>query len=213
LILSIISCAGFYLVTTVLIEQMVQSGSLSKSPDDSLFPISKLSLKSRFNRAQLSSALLYFAQLCQMPNFIAFILMSLIQVFHCHFNSSFMPLFLQLLLQNHFPPYFCPMVMGLSFLLPHLNNFYFLQLCEKKGTYHVIRSLLVVKFAMGLGVLLSDVNVLWVIAAFIASNRIFTEGICRLCDLVVADLIDQDYVENDRQVPIMTPFFRLSVFL
>lgn len=166
-----------------------------------------------FSTTRLSSALLYLTQLCQMPNFISFIMMSLIQVFHCHFNSSFMPLFMQLLLQNHFPPYFCPMIMGLSFLLPHLNNFYFLQLCEKKGTYHVIRSLLVVKFAMALGVLVADVNVLWLIAVFIASNRIFTEGICRLCDLVVADLIDQDYVENDRQVAASAFFFGSAAML
>ena len=111
-----------------------------------------------------------------------------------------MPLFMQLLLDNHFPPYFCPMVMGLSFLLPHLNNFYFLQLCERKGTYYVIRSLLVIKLMMALGVMTADLSMLWLIAVFIASNRIFTEGICRLCDLIVADLIDQDYVENEREV-------------
>ena len=113
-----------------------------------------------------------------------------------------MPLFMQLLLDNHFPPYFCPMVMGLSFLLPHLNNFYFLQLCERKGTYYVIRSLLVIKLMMALGVATADLSMLWLIAVFIASNRIFTEGICRLCDLIVADLIDQDYVENEREVII-----------
>ena len=41
---------------------------------------------------------------------------------------------------------------------------------------------------------------LWLIAIFIASNRIFTEGICKLCDLIISDLIDEDYVVNDRKV-------------
>ena len=53
---------------------------------------------------------------------------------------------------------------------------------------------------MAVGVLFADVNLLWLIAVFIASNRIFTEGICRLCDLIIADLIDQDFVENERKV-------------
>ena len=64
----------------------------------------------------------------------------------------------------------------------------------------MIRSLLVIKLMMALGVMTADLSMLWLIAVFIASNRIFTEGICRLCDLIVADLIDQDYVENEREV-------------
>ena len=40
---------------------------------------------------------------------------------------------------------------------------------------------------------------IWLIAIFIASNRIFTEGICKLCDLIISDLIDEDYVRHDRQ--------------
>ena len=40
---------------------------------------------------------------------------------------------------------------------------------------------------------------IWLIAIFIASNRIFTEGICKLCDLIISDLIDEDYVRHDRK--------------
>ena len=43
------------------------------------------------------------------------------KVFHCHFNSNFMPLFLEVLLQNQFPDYFCPLVMGIR-LDSHKNN-------------------------------------------------------------------------------------------
>jgi len=199
-VLSFISCVGFYGVASYLLR-------------DSNVPISRKSGLGELNLSRLAQALFYMSQLCQMPNFVCFILMSLIQVFHCHFNSSFMPVFMELLLRHHFPPYFCPLVMGLSFLLPHLNNFYFLQLCEKKGTYHVIRSLLIIKFVLALGVLSSDVTLLWLIAVFIASNRIFTEGICRLCDLVIADLIDEDYVQNDRQVSASAFFFGSAAML
>lgn len=45
------------------------------------------------NPAAIVAALSYLCQLCSMKNFLYFVMMSLIQVFHCHFNSSFMPLF------------------------------------------------------------------------------------------------------------------------
>ena len=132
-----------------------------------------------------------------------------------------------MLLKDHFPSYFCPLLMGLSFLLPHLNNFYFLRLCQKQGTYHVIQGLsdtaqlllnfilglLVIKFLLAFAVYIADVNLLWLIAIFILSNRIFTEGICRLCDLVIADLIDQDFVENERKVTASAFFYGTAALL
>jgi Na+/melibiose symporter-like transporter len=110
-----------------------------------------------------------------------------------------MPLFLEVLLQNQFPEYFCPLIMGISFLLPHLNNFYFLQLCAKKGTYSVIQMLLIIKLVIASIVYMADYTMIWIIAIFIASNRIFTEGICKLCDLIISDLIDEDYIKHHRQ--------------
>jgi len=213
LVLAIISCIGLYSVSVILLESLEVALSRAVLPPSDPLRESDWSLCPKSKTSQIYPALSYFAQLCMMPNFVLFIIMSLVQVFHCHFNSSFMPLFMQLLLDNHFPPYFCPMVMGLSFLLPHLNNFYFLQLCERKGTYYVIRSLLVIKLMMALGVMTADLSMLWLIAVFIASNRIFTEGICRLCDLIVADLIDQDYVENEREVSASAFFFGSAAML
>ena len=73
--------------------------------------------------------------------------------------------------------------------------------------------LLVIKFLLAFAVYIADVNLLWLIAIFIMSNRIFTEGICRLCDLVIADLIDQDFVENDRKVTASAFFFGSTALL
>ena len=47
---------------------------------------------------------------------------------------------------------------------------------------------------------MADYQMIWLIAIFIASNRIFTEGICKLCDLIISDLIDEDFIQNERQV-------------
>ena len=48
---------------------------------------------------------------------------------------------------------------------------------------------------------------IWLVAIFIASNRIFTEGICKLCDLIISDLIDEDYIKNHRQVFFFSQLF------
>ncbi|CBY34411.1 unnamed protein product [Oikopleura dioica] len=209
--ISIISGVGFFITSSILISQFELKSSLSEiSPRSSILGSIKMpSLKP----AAIVAALSYLCQLCSMKNFLYFVMMSLIQVFHCHFNSSFMPLFVSLLLKDHFPSYFCPLLMGLSFLLPHLNNFYFLRLCQKQGTYHVIQGLLVIKFLLAFAVYIADVNLLWLIAIFILSNRIFTEGICRLCDLVIADLIDQDFVENERKVTASAFFYGTAALL
>ena len=75
------------------------------------------------------------------------------------------------------------------------------------------QGLLVIKFLLAFAVYIADVNLLWLIAIFILSNRIFTEGICRLCDLVIADLIDQDFVENERKVTASAFFYGTAALL
>ena len=50
---------------------------------------------------------------------------------------------------------------------------------------------------------MADYQMIWLIAIFIASNRIFTEGICKLCDLIISDLIDEDFIENEREVSVV----------
>ena len=144
-IIAALSSVGFYSGSCFLLDNL-------PSHDEMSSPL--IAEKSN----SFSVAFKYMGQLCQMRNFSLFIAMSLVQgtfgtffpnwrfvVFHCHFNSNFMPLFLEVLLQNQLPEYFCPLIMGVSFLLPHLNNFYFLELCSKRGTYSVIKLLLTIK--------------------------------------------------------------------
>lgn len=45
------------------------------------------------------------------------------------------------------------------------------------------------------------------------SNRIFTEGICKLFDLIITDLIDEDQIINERISPLPTLIFGTLTFL
>lgn len=39
------------------------------------------------------------------------------------------------------------------------------------------------------------------------SNRVFTEGTCKLLALVISDLVDEDFVRNNRNEPVSALIF------
>uniref|UniRef100_A0A096LVU5 Major facilitator superfamily domain containing 13A n=1 Tax=Poecilia formosa TaxID=48698 RepID=A0A096LVU5_POEFO len=93
---------------------------------------------------------------------------------------------------------FCSLT-GISYVAPHLNNLYFLTLCRRYGVYQVIRWLFMLKLGLSVVMLLAGADHIYLLCIFIASNRVFTEGTCKLLKLVISDLVDEDYVVNRRQ--------------
>ncbi|XP_031538551.1 transmembrane protein 180 isoform X2 [Vicugna pacos] len=141
----------------------------------------------------------YLRQLARHRNFLWFVGMDLVQVFHCHFNSNFFPLFLEHLLSDHISLSTGSFLLGISYVAPHLNNLYFLPLCRRWGVYAVVRGLFLLKLGLSLLMLLAGPDRLGLLCLFIASNRVFTEGTCKLLTLVVTDLVDEDLVLNHRK--------------
>ncbi|XP_013383001.1 transmembrane protein 180 [Lingula anatina] len=149
----------------------------------------------------------YVTQLSKHRNFMWFSLMNLIQVFHCHFNSNFFPIFLENLLGDAISPPTASMLLGLSFVAPHINNLYFLSLCRKYGVYRVIQLLFAIKLGLSVVMLGLGRHHIWVLCAYIASNRIFTEGTCKLLNLVISDLVDEDFVLHNRNQAVSALMF------
>eukprot|EP00038_Savillea_parva_P026118 m.51538 g.51538 ORF g.51538 m.51538 type:complete len:580 (-) comp7316_c0_seq3:73-1812(-) len=149
----------------------------------------------------------YFTQMMTNTNLMWFTLLSLVQTFHCHFNSNFFPLILGVLLQDYLTPFEQSLLLGLSFLLPHLNNVYFSALVARIGSYSVIQGLLLMKLALGATMLALGPSSWIILSIFIASNRVFTEGCCKLLNLVVSDLIDEDAVVHKRETSISALIF------
>lgn len=141
----------------------------------------------------------YLRQLARHQNFLWFVGMDLVQVFHCHFNSNFFPLFLEHLLSDHISLSTGSFLLGISYVAPHLNNLYFLPLCRRWGVYAVVRALFLLKLSLSLLMLLAGPDQPGLLCLFIASNRVFTEGTCKLLTLVVTDLVDEDLVLNHRK--------------
>nr|XP_008268639.1 transmembrane protein 180 isoform X1 [Oryctolagus cuniculus]XP_051679500.1 transmembrane protein 180 isoform X1 [Oryctolagus cuniculus]XP_051679501.1 transmembrane protein 180 isoform X1 [Oryctolagus cuniculus]XP_051679502.1 transmembrane protein 180 isoform X1 [Oryctolagus cuniculus] len=165
----------------------------------------------------------YLRQLARHQNFLWFVGMDLVQVFHCHFNSNFFPLFLEHLLSDQISLSTGSFLLGISYVAPHLNNLYFLPLCRRWGVYAVVRGLFLLKLGLSLLMLAVGPDHPGLLCFFIAryapappgsctppcpfippalptgSNRVFTEGTCKLLTLVVTDLVDEDLVLNHRK--------------
>ena len=155
----------------------------------------------------------YTQQVFRHRNFLTFAAMNIIQVFHCHFNSNFFPLFIHHLLGHTLSPAAGAVLIGLSFLVPHLNNLYFLQLCKRYGTYFVIKCLFIVKFVLAFLMWNLGISYWLVLCLFVISNRVFTEGTCKLLNLIISDLVDEDFVKFKRKTPVSALVFGTAALL
>lgn len=110
----------------------------------------------------------YLRQLSKHRNFMWFVSMNLIQVFHCHFNNNFFPLFLEHLLSDNISASTGSILLGISYIAPHLNNLYFLTLCQRYGVYLVIRWLFMLKLGLSVVMLLAGADHIYLLCFFIA---------------------------------------------
>ncbi|XP_071987417.1 transmembrane protein 180 [Engystomops pustulosus] len=196
-ILAAISALGFT-VSTWLLRHRFQPGGKSAENQDCLLQELHVDEQPHSQEKQIT-LLEYLKQLSRHRNFLWFVCMNLVQVFHCHFNSNFFPLFLEHLLSDRISVSTGSFLLGISYIAPHLNNMYFLSLCRKYGVYSVVRWLFILKLALSVIMLLAGPDQIYLLCIFIASNRVFTEGTCKLLNLVVTDLVDEDFVLNRRK--------------
>lgn len=63
---------------------------------------------------------------------------------------------------------FIVLVAGVSFVLPHLNNILFLQLCNTYGVYFVVKLLFYIKLTLALIMWSAGLEHSWLLCLFIA---------------------------------------------
>ncbi|XP_042673730.1 transmembrane protein 180 isoform X2 [Centrocercus urophasianus] len=195
IVLAAFSIVGFTL-STQLLRLRFETDGKAKGDQESTLKEYVSSILQQEKRITLAE---YLQQLSRHRNFLWFVCMNLIQVFHCHFNSNFFPLFLEHLLSDQISVSTGSFLLGVSYIAPHLNNLYFLSLCRRWGVYAVVRGLFFLKLALSVVMLLAGPDQVYLLCIFIASNRVFTEGTCKLLNLVVTDLVDEDLVLNRRK--------------
>lgn len=57
---------------------------------------------------------------------------------------------------------------GFSYIAPHLNNLYFLTLCQRLGVYQVVRGLFLLKLGLSVAMLLAGADQVYLLCIFIA---------------------------------------------
>lgn len=177
--------------------------------------MTRKNLSEEYEKKKNPSAIVFAKQLFKQKNFNLFSALNLLQVFHCHFNSNFFPLFLYHLLGDNVSPSTASFILGFSFVAPHVNNLYFLIACRKYGTYYVINNLLWIKviFALLMFFFVGPNGSYVIIGIFIATNRMFTEGTCKLLGLIISDLVDEDAVVQNRKQPVSALVFGTAALL
>lgn len=63
---------------------------------------------------------------------------------------------------------------GISYIAPHVNNLYFLTLCQRYGVYHVIRWLFMLKLGLSVAMLLAGADHIYLLCIFIARYDTYT---------------------------------------
>ncbi|XP_024141367.1 transmembrane protein 180 isoform X2 [Oryzias melastigma] len=110
-----------------------------------------------------------------------------------------------------------PVTIGqyLKQLSKHKNFLWFvsMNLIQRNGVYQVIKWLFLLKLGLGLVMLLAGADHIYLLCIFIASNRVFTEGTCKLLKLVISDLVDEDFVVNRRQQAASALLFGMVALL
>ena len=146
-------------------------------------------------------------QLSGQRNLVVFGLMQVVQVFQCHFISNFFPIFLEYFLGGTYSQATLSALLGFSFVWPHLNNVVLARASVTCGTHNVINLLFWLKVGLALAMAAAGPSSTLLLTVFVVSNRVFAEGTCKLCDLVVADLVDEDRVRNRRPHSIAVLIF------
>lgn len=159
------------------------------------------------------SWLSFLRQILRNKNFVMFSVLHLIQVFHCHFNSNFFPFFLEAFLGEYLSSSSQGLLLAFSFVMPHINNVLFTRIAQTKGVYDVISGLLLIKFGIALLMLFMGPSSIALLIVFIASNRVFTEGTCRLLSLVISEIVDEDYVQHNRDHSVAALIYGTSAML
>nr|XP_046212424.1 transmembrane protein 180-like isoform X2 [Oncorhynchus gorbuscha] len=202
-VLAVVSALGFTAVSRLLKSRFQKEARLRR---DEALKLKELSIGQGPLTQQEKPVTLgeYLRQLSKHKNFMWFASMNLVQVFHCHFNNNFFPLFLEHLLSDSISASTGSILLGISYIAPHLNNLYFLTLCQRYGVYAVIRWLFLVKLALSVAMLLAGADQVYLLCIFIARSCTQVTEIIFIsrtrCRVFFPTLVEAEQMNEDSQL-------------
>lgn len=194
LFVGIVALMGFFQTVSVLKEKKPII-DISKSSDD------------EHKYAYAPSLRVFARQIFTWKNFWLFTGINLVQVFNCHFNSNFLAIFIKYFV-GELAAFWHSVMLSLASLLPFAAVILLAPRIPKYGIYKVLQFLFLVKLAFGLfGYFFGDGAGYLFYAFYLVGNKVFNETICRHGNLVVADLVDEDFFLYKRAVSMSSAVF------
>jgi Na+/melibiose symporter-like transporter len=131
-------------------------------------------------------------QLLQHRNFWLYNGLYCVQAFDCTFEKNHFALLLDGLAGHAMTAGWQGSVVSASFLLPWIVTVLLAPVVQRRGLYAVVGSILLARIAWcGSSVLFGPASP-WFAALFLLTNRVMSESVCRVCPLIVTDLVDED---------------------
>jgi len=153
----------------------------------------------------------FWRQLLKHRNLWLFQLLYFFQVFDCSFGKNHFGIFLDRFAGSYFSPSFLGIVISTSFLLPWIVTILMTPSIRKQGLYSVVNIVLLVR--VGLCVSFMPVTHPAIVTLFILANRVVSESICRVCPLIISDLVDEDKYLNKRSGSVSASLVGFSTLL
>ena len=160
------------------------------------------------------SALRFLQQLSRQKNLLTFVVIYFIQGFDCTFEKNHFSLFFETLVGDAISKRVQGLVISASFLLPWVCTVMLTPAIKRIGLYRVMLYLFVCRVTLCSTslVVVSSLGPRF-ISWFLLTNRVMSECVCRLCPLIVSNLVDEDNYLHQRETPMSATIIGASTVL
>ncbi|CAB4042753.1 Hypothetical predicted protein, partial [Paramuricea clavata] len=110
-------------------------------------------------------------QICTQKNFICFVIMNFLQIFHKTYSSNFFLIFAEELMGSELPRFVRSLLAGSTYMLPQILGILANPLIVKYGSYYIILTSFYIKLAMAVLLYLSGANQILILAAFFVLDK------------------------------------------
>ena len=170
-----------------------------------------------FGASENFSIWIFFKQMLGHKNFWIFQAFYLLQGFDCAFEKNLFSSFLGKLVGTAVSEEVLSTIISLSFILPWVGTLFITPTIKRVGLYRVMQrvllsrsALLAFSFCFAFASRTSSPKFT---CAFLLINRVMSETVCRLCPLVLSDIVDEDFHLQKRTRPISSSIVGASAFM
>ncbi|GBG34712.1 Transmembrane protein 180 [Hondaea fermentalgiana] len=157
----------------------------------------------------------FMKELLMQRNFWYFQALYCVQMFDCTFEKNHFSIFLDGLAGDVFATPTLGAIISASFVLPWVGMLVLTPAVQRNGVYAVVQGILAARLAWcGVSALLGPgARSPHFAAWFLLSNRVMSEAICRICPLIISDLVDEDRYLHKRRESVSATIVGASAFM